>query len=149
MLTCRMCVSYRTRRTIITWLECLRTKQKPFSPLRAEKALFSRAMTGHKGLFSARSEREEKTFFPPFLDFFQPIARKRVFFPPAAEKQYSKLGLRPILAGGKTDKKATKKQQFVDCFCLDLDALVQFLYNSGFCSTNYFCQNKTWVFVQI
>ena len=50
-----------------------------FLPLRAEKALFSRAMTGHKGLFSARSEREEKTFFPPFLDFFQPIARKRFF----------------------------------------------------------------------
>ena len=127
--------------------KCVRPWKKPWKCPTLEIGLFP-------GLFSG--------FFRAFFGlFFDKNGCKERFFPKTKSKsgffvRFSfsffgtiRNGLRPILAGGKTDKKATKKQQFVDCFCLDLDALVQFLYNSGFCSTNYFCQNKTWVFVQI
>ena len=62
----------------------------------------------------------QRQIFPAEIFVFRPLwpyfdahtARKRQIF------VFANTLVRPILAGGKTDKKATKKQQFVDCFCL-------------------------------
>jgi hypothetical protein len=63
-------------------------------------------------LILKKPEKSPKKISGFFQGFF------RAFFGLFSGFFLIRTGVRPILTGGKTDKKATKKQQFVDCFCL-------------------------------